>query len=115
VEARRGRVCCPAPETPRSGATTAAVMTKLKKCLVATRKGLSSDQLVNAEIMNESKIDDVLGGFAKKNHKAMKASAKDTTVVEVGFMGVGVTMTFGLAVAADESIRAVWMVQGFFE
>jgi len=85
-------------------ATTADDMKKVKKCLQDQVKAIGVDGSAGA-----AKLADVIKGFDKKHHAAMKAAAKDTTLVQFDYAGDGQTLKIALAVAADQSIKALWV------
>jgi hypothetical protein len=88
-------------EALRSGhATTAAAATRVQKCMVDTWKSLA-DSPPATRAVREWEPDKGFGGFDKKYHKGMKASAKDATIVQAEHIGDGFTMTVSIVVAKD--------------
>jgi hypothetical protein len=88
-------------------ATTAAVMTKLKTCLVAARKHFGGTATANIPF-SEIKMDKFLGHFDPKARKAMQSSAAGLKIVESGINGDGETMTIYVGIG-DGSVRLLWI------
>jgi hypothetical protein len=96
-------------DTPVSSCGTGKAMTaddakKVKKCLQDQVKAIGVEGSPAP-----AKLADVIKGFDKKQHAAMKAAAKDTTLVAFDYAGDGQTLKITLAVAADQSIKALWV------
>ena len=102
-------------DTPVSSCTSGKATTpddakKVKKCLQDQVKAIGVEGSAQP-----AKLASVLKGFDKKLHAAMKAAAKDTTLIEFAYNGDGETLRIAVAVAADQSIKALWVQAGAAE
>lgn len=90
-----------------TGTATAAVP-KLKSCVVAAYKHFNKTPLAKLAV-TEMKLERFLLRFDPKLRPNVKAAAKGTKVVHAAFDGDGEALDIYLGIAADGSVRAVWL------